>query len=456
MIKKRRIEAAIGMSRTRTSLMQGKSGCRVAVGMSGGVDSSLAAALLVEQGCDVTGVHLQCWEEPGCSVSQDRKDAIAVALQLDIPFKVLDFQKQYQRKVIDYFYSEYQAGRTPNPDVMCNLEIKFGLFLKWAMKNGFDYVATGHYARIRRIRNKPIINSQFSNKFKLSNSNDQTRLALLRGVDEKKDQSYFLYRLSQKELKHVMFPIGEMTKEQVRREAKKRKLFVWDKKDSTGICFVGDVNVRAFLKKKIKERKGEVVMVVGGGRIPQQSGSLRSAGSVRDDSADLKSVSAESNDGSNDHDDKYLVVGEHVGVWFYTIGQRHGFKIRNYESGIRNQGEKKDRPPLYVVSKDVARNRLIVGTEEEAMRDEFEVGDVHWVRRIRNPQTEIRNLKVRIRHGGVLIPAKLERIRNPSKKAGKQESGIRVFLKDPAFGVASGQSAVFYKGDECLGGGVVF
>jgi tRNA-uridine 2-sulfurtransferase len=209
---------------------------QVAVGLSGGVDSSLSAALLVEQGYDVTGVHLVCYEEPGCRAPQDRKDALAVALQLGIPFEVLDFQKEYKEKVIEYFYREYQAGRTPNPDVACNREIKFGLFLNWAVENGFDYVATGHYARIRERAHG---------------------YYLLRGKDEKKDQSYFLYTLTQKQLSYILFRIGHLTKDQVRREAKKRGLVTADKPDSVGICFVGDVDVQEFL------RRGRFLILMG-------------------------------------------------------------------------------------------------------------------------------------------------------------------------------------------------
>ncbi len=197
--------------------------------MSGGVDSSLAVALLVEQGYEVVGVFMECWKEPGCRTDKDRQDALKVALKLKIPFKVMDFKKEYRRRVIDWLYKEYKQGRTPNPDVMCNKEIKFGLFLDWVIKNGFDYMATGHYARVKNSR-------------------------LFRGVDEKKDQTYFLGLLDKKQLSKVMFPIGEMTKSQVRKEAKKKGIEVWDKKDSTGICFVGhDYSFSDFLKRRIKE-----------------------------------------------------------------------------------------------------------------------------------------------------------------------------------------------------------
>ncbi len=379
---------------------------RIAVGMSGGVDSAVSAALLKEQGYDVTGVHMVCFDEPGCRAPEDRKDALAVALQLDIPFDVLDFQKPYKKKVIDYFYSEYKAGRTPNPDVMCNKEIKFGLFLEWALKNKFDYVATGHYARIRRMRKISNLKSQLPKKSQYSNSksNRQFHYKLLRGKDQKKDQSYFLYVMTQKQLKHTLFPIGEMTKTQVRKEAKKRKLYVADKPDSQGICFLGDIDPQKFLRRRIKERKGNVVDMKGN------------------------------------------VIGEHTGVWFYTIGQRHGFSV---DHGLQrlDQRKRNDFPPLYVVGKDVVRNRLIVGIEKEAERDNFRVEDVHLISgESQFMNHELKDLKVRIRHGGKLIPFE------PTFK-GSTLQGVR--LKEAQRGVAPGQSAVFYDGEVCLGGGVI-
>lgn len=214
---------------------------KVAVGLSGGVDSALAAALLKEQGYEVNGVFLECFKEPGCRTDQDRKDALGVALKLKIPFKVLNFKKEYKHRVLDWFYREYKAGRTPNPDILCNREIKFGLFLKWAMKNKFDYLATGHYAQLstpKRCASAPI--------------------HLLRSVDQKKDQTYFLALLKQEQLRKVLFPIGHLLKKQVRREAKKRGLKVWDKKDSTGICLIGhDYSFAEFLKERLKNMKGK-------------------------------------------------------------------------------------------------------------------------------------------------------------------------------------------------------
>ena len=330
---------------------------KVAIGLSGGVDSAVAAMLLVDQGYDVTGVFLMCWKEPGCRTDEDRKDALAVALKLKIPFEVLDFRKEYKAKVVDYFYSEYKAGRTPNPDVMCNKEIKFGLFYDWCLENDFDYVATGHYAKIERGK-------------------------LLIPKDKHKDQTYFLYRLRKEQLGHILFSLGGWTKSQVRAEARKRGLPVADKPDSQGICFIGEVNMQQFLRERLPVKKGEVV------------------------------------------DTKGRVIGEHSGVWFYTIGQRHGFRT----SG--------GRPPMYVIDKDVKKNSLVVGFGPETYRDGFKIRDIHWIE-----QPRIDELLVRIRHLGQLIECSLE--------------SDRVKLAEPQRGVAAGQSAVFYDGEVCLGGGVI-
>jgi tRNA-specific 2-thiouridylase len=432
--------------------VQGK---RVAIGLSGGVDSAVAAALLVEQGYDVTGVHLECWSEPGCRAPQDRKDALEVAMQLGIPFDVLDFQKKYQEKVIEYFYKEYEAGRTPNPDIMCNLEIKFGLFYNWALKKGFDYVATGHYAQIRGPHSRllPIgFDIRSDDRRSIYQYSSGFGYHLLRGVDEKKDQTYFLYRLRGEQLKKILFPVGNLMKKQVREEAKKRGLHVADKKDSVGVCFIGDINVQEFLRRRIRERRGDVVMEIPhfatatSRRLPTRP--FRDSVASRGDKRDGKSVSHLSRSASD-----YVVVGEHKGVWFYTVGQRAGIKIKMSKALGKKLGlNPTNLPPLYVVSKDVAQNRLIVGVHKEALRSEFEVGDIHWIgdkSKVKSPsgpgQRQKSKVKVRIRHGGALIPAKLV----------IHDSKFIIHLKEAQRGVAPGQSAVFYRGEECLGGGVI-
>ncbi|HZZ98825.1 MAG TPA: tRNA 2-thiouridine(34) synthase MnmA [Candidatus Saccharimonadia bacterium] len=353
---------------------------KIALGMSGGVDSSLSAALLREQGHEVTGVFLECWRAPGCRAEEDRKDALAVALQLGIPFEVLDFKDEYKQRVVEYFFDEYKAGRTPNPDVMCNKEIKFGMFYDWAMARGFDAVATGHYAQITEVDGK---------KF------------LTRSADEHKDQTYFLYLLRQEQLEHIVFPIGHLKKSQVREEAKKRGLAVAAKPDSQGICFIGEINVHNFLKERLGENPGEVVNTAG------------------------------------------EVIGAHKGLWFYTIGQRHGFELKGK---IRqDNGEWKHViPPFYVIGKNAEKNQLIVGFGEEAMRNEFQIENTHWIGDA--PASE--NLSVRIRHGGQLFSAIL-------KLDTKRKNRYTVRINEKILGIADGQSAVIYSNTHCLGGGIV-
>lgn len=359
--------------------------------MSGGVDSSLCAHLLKEQGYDVTGVYLECWRAPGCRTEEDRKDALKIAISLDLPFKVLDFKKEYREKVVQNFFDEYKAGRTPNPDVLCNREIKFGMFYDWAMHEGFDYVATGHYASIVDPSNP---------------SNSSPTLAI--PADKHKDQTYFLYLMTPEQLEHTIFPLAEMTKDQVRQEAKKRQIHTSDKKDSVGICFIGDIDVRKFLKDELGENPGEVVDVDGN------------------------------------------VIGSHRGLWFYTIGQRGGFTV-NQTSLVKltdgSQITKHNIPPFFVISKNVDKNQLIVGFGKQTLRDTFSVKDTNW---FVDPAKIDQKLSVRIRHTGNLLSCTIENVSDQ----------ITVHLDQPEKGIAEGQSAVFYLQKDknttiCLGGGVI-
>lgn len=358
---------------------------KVALGMSGGVDSSLSAHLLKEQGFDVVGVYLECWRAPGCRTEEDRKDALKVALSLDLPFQVLDFKKTYKQKVVENFFSDYKAGKTPNPDVLCNKEIKFGLFYDWAMKHDFDYVATGHYAKIAEV-------------------NGKKHLAIPK--DKHKDQTYFLYLLEKSQLDKIIFPLADLTKAEVRIEAQKRQIHVSDKKDSVGICFIGDINVHEFLKGELGENPGEVVDTSGN------------------------------------------VIGSHSGLWFYTIGQRGGFKVN--QTAIIKQSDgtevtKHNIPPFYVISKNPAKNQLVVGFGAETLRGKFWVNNPHWLVDEGFIEPE---LMVRIRHTGELLECR-------AKKSNSDR--VEVKLKNPTKGLAEGQSAVFYQqvGDQvvCLGGG---
>ncbi len=352
---------------------------KIALGLSGGVDSSVAALLLKQQGYDVVGVFIKCWDEKGdkCTAEEDRASAVSVAAQIGIKFETLDYTKEYSEKVIGYFYDEYKKGRTPNPDVMCNKEIKFGMFLEWALANGYDYVATGHYARVVR--------SELGSK-------------LLTGVDDHKDQSYFLYRLNQAQLSKALFPLGELTKEEVRKIAKENNLSTYNRPDSQGICFIGKVDIRDFLQKHIKPQKGKVFHTNG------------------------------------------EEIGTHEGVWFYTIGQRHGFNIKKY-FGL----------PLYVVGKNVEKNELIAGFVKDALEANFVVEDLVWISD--SPPEKLKqglslSCSVRVRHLGRLYKGKISQLKG-------SEGRIQVALETKTFGIASGQSAVFYIKDEVLGGGVI-
>jgi tRNA-uridine 2-sulfurtransferase len=385
---------------------------KVALGMSGGVDSSTCAHLLVEQGYDVTGIYLECWRAPGCRSKEDRKDALKVALDLGIPFKVLDFKDAYKNKVVEYFFKEYEKGLTPNPDVMCNKEIKFGLFYDWAMDEGFDYVATGHYAKILEPKE-----NQTSNKKQL-----------LIPKDTHKDQTYFLYLMNEDQVNHTLFPLENLMKDDVRVEAEKRGLHVSNKKDSVGICFIGDINVHEFLKERLGENPGEVVDTAGN------------------------------------------IIGSHKGLWFYTVGQRSGFQIQantiiKQEDG--SQISKHNIPPFYVIKKDPEKNQLVVGFGGETLNDSFGVKDLHWI--VEGNETlatkvdtqRNNHLFVRIRHTGELLKCEF--------KVGDKPNAGYIKLEKSIQGIAEGQSAVFYKQigiyDEienttrtemiCLGGGVI-
>jgi len=339
---------------------------KVAVGLSGGVDSSVSALLLLQKGYDVTGIYMQCWDTnfDGCTSDEDKKYAVETATKLGIKIIFLDYINEYKEKVISYFYNEYKNGRTPNPDIMCNKEIKFGLFYDWAIKNGYDYVATGHYAQIEQQNNE---------------------YYLLKGVDITKDQSYFLYNLNQDQLSKILFPVGGMLKSQIREIAKNAKLPSATKPDSMGICFIGEVNIKDFLNKQLPIKQGPVVL--------------------QDNTQ----------------------IGQHFGAWFYTVGQRKGFSINKYQG-----------TPLYVIKKDVDKNILVVGTKDKLYFDNFEIEPAYFIKK-----SKINNFSctVRVRHLGILYKAKV--------------NNLKVTLNKKIFGIASGQSAVFYKNNRVIGGAII-
>ncbi len=351
---------------------------KVFVGLSGGVDSSVSAALLKEQGYNVTGVFIKVWQPDflECTWKEDRLDAIRVAAHLDIPFMTLDLEKEYKESVANYMIEEYKAGRTPNPDVMCNKTIKFGAFLKKALELGADYVATGHYAR--------------------NISNKKTELYELHaGVDTNKDQSYFLWTLDQEQLKHILFPIGEYEKPRVRKLAKKFQLLTATKKDSQGLCFVGKLDMREFLKHFIPEKRGDVL------------------------------------------NEKKETIGYHDGAQFYTIGQRHGFIITK---------KTPEDIPYYIIGKNVHSNTISVSHKKNDSlsreKKEITLVDTNWVSR-QASQNNIK-LKARIRY------------RQPLQECIIKNENNKFVLKfnKPQI-VDSGQSAVLYDNSQCLGGGII-
>ena len=353
---------------------------KVAVGLSGGVDSSVAAYLLKRDGFDVIGVHMLRWNTdiPGCTGDQDRADALRVAKQLDIPFRVVDFRNDYQHLVIDRFLGEFQQGRTPNPDIWCNEFIKFGVFQEYALGElGTDMIATGHYAQV-----------------------DHTRgLRLLAGVDPKKDQSYFLYRLQQEQLSKTLFPLGEYTKDEIRKIAKRQRLETANKPDSVGICFIGDIDLNVFLREHLDIVPGDVV------------------------------------DGAG------AIIGRHDGIPLYTVGQRHGFTLNKY-FGF----------PLYVIGKDVERNRLIVGRNEESRINRLIVDQLHWIDpTVLTKDHIVSSVTVRVRHLGELLRGHLTVTGSMSDKGSQAE----FVLEKPMKGLALGQHAVFYHDQQVLGGGVI-
>lgn len=355
--------------------------------MSGGVDSSVSAALLQKSGeYDVVGAHMICWKEDldipnfECSAEKDAEDARRVADKLGIPFYAMDFTKEYKAAVFDYMVAEYRAGRTPNPDVLCNKEIKFGLFLKKALSLGAEYIATGHYARKRELKTK-------NEKLKT--------FELLAATDKNKDQSYFLWMLGQEELRHALFPIGELQKGEVRELARKFGLPTAEKKDSQGLCFVGQVDFAKFLRTLIPAHEGII----------------------------------QTSDGK--------IIGRHDGVEFYTIGQRHGLGIGGGTI-------------YYVAKKDFEKNILIVaeGEADEALyKSEAEIANVNWISGVA-PKLPLA-CSVRIRYRQPLSNCVIER------EASGDNGRLKILFEKLQKGVAAGQSAVFYRGEEMLGGGVI-
>ncbi len=344
----------------------------VFVGLSGGVDSAVSAALLKRRGYEVVGVFIRTWhpEFLVCNEEEERRDAMRVAAHLDIPFLTFDLEKIYKKEVADYMIADYKRGRTPNPDVMCNREVKFGAFMKKAITLGADYVATGHYAQNKNLE-------------------------LKKGNDETKDQSYFLWTLKQKQLNKILFPVGNLKKTQVRTLAQKFKLPVAEKKDSQGICFLGPVDLKEFLKHYIKPKPGKVM------------------------------------------NERKEVIGRHEGAVFHTLGERHGFTVTRKSPHDQ---------PYYIVGKDAKKNVLVVSQNpllpNSLIRANSRIEKVNWISGAPKPN---KNYHAQIRYHGELLSCQVKTI---------SKSRAEVKFTKPVL-AAPGQSLVLYDRDICLGGGAV-
>lgn len=394
---------------------------KVVVGLSGGVDSSVAAYLLQQQGYEVIGLFMKNWHDDSVTISnecpwlEDSNDALLVAEKLGIPFQTIDMSEPYKQRIVDYMFSEYENGRTPNPDVLCNREIKFDVFLKLALSLGADYVATGHYCRKEEI-----------------NVDGKSVYRLLAGKDANKDQSYFLCQLSQEQLSKALFPIGDLQKSQVRAIAKEQNLITAEKKDSQGLCFVGKVRLPEFLQQKLLPKEGDIVQIPSSWQGYAEADQPMAFECYEDELAfRSQRFSYKKTDGK--------VVGKHQGAHYFTKGQRKGLHVGGTPE------------PLFVIETDVQENIIYVG-EGHQHRGLFrsalfiKEADVHWVRpdlAFKNNETQ--QVMVRIRY------------RQPLQKATllKVETGLYIHFEEPQSAITEGQFAVWYQNDELIGSGVI-
>lgn len=398
---------------------------RVVVGLSGGVDSSVAAHLLLEQGYEVIGMFMKNWHDETVTISndcpwmEDSTDAMLVAQKLGIPFQAIDLSEDYRERIVDYMFSEYEAGRTPNPDILCNREIKFDIFLKAAQKLKADFVATGHYCQKGELEvgEKPVYQ-------------------LLAGADPNKDQSYFLCQLSQDQLAKALFPIGHLQKSEVRRIAKELDLVTADKKDSQGLCFIGKVRLPDFLQQQLKPKKGNIIQIPENLEIYQRL--QIPAGIAPEDWEDevLDAISLPIHYSQN----QGKVLGEHTGAHYFTVGQRKGLHVGGTGK------------PLFVISTDTKENVIYTGLGEDhpgLLRNGLFVktDQIHWIREdlALKPGESVR-YQARIRYRQPLSGATLI----------QKENGLYVIFDQPQKGVASGQFVAWYKGEECIGSGTIF
>ncbi len=392
---------------------------RVVVGLSGGVDSSVAAYLLQQQGYDVIGLFMKNWHDDSVTISnecpwlEDSNDALLVAQKLGIPFQTVDLSEQYKERIVDYMFNEYENGRTPNPDVLCNREIKFDVFMKIALSLGADYVATGHYCRKGSIE-----------------KNGQTIYQLLAGVDGNKDQSYFLCQLSQEQLSKALFPIGELTKPEVRAIAAEMDLVTADKKDSQGLCFIGKVRLPEFLQQKLQPKDGLIYEVNAQESIYHRA--QPEAHSVQEMLAIQATPIAYTPEMGK-------VVGKHQGAHYFTNGQRRGLNVGGTPEA------------LFVIATDVVNNTIYTGQGQNhpgLYRKALYIKghEVHWIRedlRLENGQTI--KVKARIRYRQPLQDATLHQF----------ENGMYVAFDEPQSAITPGQFVAWYQDDELLGSGVI-
>jgi tRNA-specific 2-thiouridylase len=387
---------------------------RVVVGLSGGVDSSVAAYLLLQQGYEVIGMFMKNWHDESVTISNecpwldDSNDAMIVAQHLGIPFQAIDLSAEYKERIVDYMFNEYQHGRTPNPDVLCNREIKFDVFLKAALQLGADYVATGHYCRKGTIE-----------------KDGQTIYQLLSGKDPNKDQSYFLCQLTQAQLERSLFPIGELLKPEVRAIAKEIGLVTAEKKDSQGLCFVGKVHLPEFLQQRLQSKKGNVIMI-------DQEHHAYKVDRPNDDLAVLTEPFVYAPlDGK--------VIGQHNGAHYYTIGQRKGLNIGGFPE------------PIFVIGTDTENNVIYTGLSEEhpgLYRKGLFVtnDDAHWIREdLALAVGEEARYMGRIRYRQKLVPCTLY----------KKTEGLYVIFDEPMKSITPGQFVAWYNDEELVGSGVI-